>query len=308
MLRFAVQRLSIGALVALTVAVATFLMLRAVGDLAIMLAGDEALAGDVATVRKAYGLDQPLWVQFLDWAGRVARGDLGTSYFLHLPVTTMIAERLPVTATLALSALALALAMAIPLGIAAAKRPGSRLDYAVEAFATLGQAAPTFWLALLAIIVFGVNMRWLPIAGNDSWQHFILPTGVLAFHTAPATLRLMRAGMIEALASDYVRTAHAKGLPPRLVTYKHAFRNAVLPVVSLAAVQLGHLLEGSIIIETIFALDGIGMLAWQSIQRLDYLVLQGIVLLVAAVYVVLTTLADVINAALDPRLRLTGGA
>jgi peptide/nickel transport system permease protein len=304
MFEYAIRRIALGLLVIATVAVATFLMLRAVGDIAIMLAGQEALSTEIAAARQAYGLDQPIWRQFLDWVRKVAAGDLGRSYFVHLPVSSMIWERIPVTATLAVSALVASLAISIPLGIAAAIRPGSRLDHAIQAFATLGQAMPTFWLALLLILIVGVQLGWLPIAGNDSWQHFVLPTIVLAFHNCPAILRLMRGGMIEAIASDYVRTAHAKGLALRLVLFKHALRNAVLPVVSLAAVQLGNLLEGSIVIETIFALDGIGMLAWQSIQRLDFLVLQGIVLIVAGVYVLLTIGADILNARLDPRLRL----
>ena len=180
---------------------------------------------------------------------------------------------------------------------------GTLVDRAIGLLALLGQAMPSFWLSLVLIIWFGLKLQWLPISGVDTWQGYILPGIVLAFSAIPALLRLTRAGMIDALASDYIRTARAKGLSLATIVLKHALRNAAMPVVSIAAVQLGFMLGGSIVIEQIFALHGVGYLAWESISKNDFPVVQAVVLLLAVIYIVLTLLADAMNAVLDPRLR-----
>jgi peptide/nickel transport system permease protein len=242
-------------------------------------------------------------VQFVDWATHAAEGDLGRSYVYKAPVAALVKERLPITLTLGLTGLVIALATAIPLGVLAAMREGSALDRAIGLLALLGQAMPSFWLSLVLIIWFGLKLRLLPISGVDTWQGYILPGIVLAFSAIPALLRLTRAGMIDALASDYIRTARAKGLSLATIVLKHALRNAAMPVVSIAAVQLGFMLGGSIVIEQIFALHGVGYLAWESISRSDFPVVQAVVLLLAVIYIFLTLLADAMNAVLDPRLR-----
>jgi len=182
-------------------------------------------------------------------------------------------------------------------------REGSALDRAIGLLALLGQAMPGFWLSLVLIIWFGLKLQLLPISGVDTWQGYILPGIVLAFSAIPALLRLTRDGMIDALASDYIRTARAKGLSLTTIVLKHALRNAAMPVVSIAAVQLGFMLGGSIVIEQIFALHGVGYLAWESISKNDFPVVQAVVLLLAVIYIFLTLLADAMNAVLDPRLR-----
>ena len=304
MVRFIAGRLAMLALVALTVSFIGFGLLRLSGDLAAVLAGETASPADIARVAKQYGLDKPLYMQYLDWAGRALQGDLGRSLFTHEPVVDLILARLGVTIRLAFSALAFALVFALPLGVLAALRKNSWIDRAVLTLSVLGQAIPSFWLGLLFIYLFGVILRWLPISGSDTAWHFVMPTITLGLSTMPALMRLTRTGMIDALASDYIRTAWAKGLHPMSVLFKHALRNAVLPVVSLSAVMLGFLLGGSVIVESVFALNGIGLLAFDSIKRIDFPVVQSILVFLSFCYILLTLISDIINAQLDPRIAL----
>jgi peptide/nickel transport system permease protein len=280
-----------------------FILTRLSGDLAISIAGPNATAADIEAVRKAYGLDRPVLEQFLDWVGRAVTGDLGNSYFFQTRVSTLIAERMPVTLTLGLTGLSLALLISIPMGILAAVRENTNFDRAVQMVALIGQAMPSFWLGLLLMIVFGLSLGWLPISGTGSWEHFVMPGIVLAFSAVPALTRLTRAGMIQAMSSDYIRTARAKGLSRASILLKHALRNAAIPVVAIAAVQLGFMLGGSIVIEQVFALHGVGFLAWESIAKNDFPVVQAVVLVLAVIYVALTMVSDLLNAVLDPRLR-----
>jgi peptide/nickel transport system permease protein len=303
MFRFLVRRLIVALLVAATVMTLAFILTRLSGDLAISIAGPNATAADIEAVRKAYGLDRPVLEQFLDWVGRAVTGDLGNSYFFQTRVSTLIAERMPVTLTLGLTGLSLALLISIPMGILAAVRENTNFDRAVQMVALIGQAMPSFWLGLLLMIVFGLTLGWLPISGTGSWEHFVMPGIVLAFSAVPALTRLTRAGMIQAMASDYIRTARAKGLSRASILLKHALRNAAIPVVAIAAVQLGFMLGGSIVIEQVFALHGVGFLAWESIAKNDFPVVQAVVLVLAVIYVALTMVSDLLNAVLDPRLR-----
>ncbi len=303
MFRFLIRRLVLAALVALTVLSLSFALTRLAGDLAVAIAGPSATAADVAAVRIAYGLDRPVLVQFADWAVRAAHGDFGQSFFFREQVATLIAGRLPITGTLGLTGIAIALAIALPLGILAAVKQNTWLDRLAMSIALFGQAMPTFWFGLILMIVFGLKLGWLPISGTGSWRNYVMPGIVLAFTAIPALMRLTRTGMIEVLASDYIRTARAKGLRARTVVLRHALRNAAIPVVSIAAVQLGFMLGGSVVIEQVFALHGVGYLAWESISKNDYPVVQAVVLVLACIYVLLTLMADLLNAFLDPRLR-----
>jgi peptide/nickel transport system permease protein len=194
--------------------------------------------------------------------------------------------------------------VSFPLGVLAALYPNSWIDRLCLAVSVVGQALPNFFFALCLILLFSITLRWLPVSGSGTWQHFVMPTVALGYYAAPAFMRLIRAGMIETLAADYVRTARANGLSPASVVFKHALRNAMIPVVALAAVQLGFLLGGSIVVETIFALDGLGYLAYQSITYKDFPTTQAVVLLLSVVYIGLTLAADLVNAWLDPRLRV----
>jgi ABC-type dipeptide/oligopeptide/nickel transport system permease component len=202
------------------------------------------------------------------------------------------------------ASLAVALAISVPLGVLAAIYKNSWIDRVCLAVAVLGQALPNFFFALLLIMLFSIGLHWLPVSGSGTWQHFVMPALALGYYAAPAFMRLIRAGMIEVLSADYIRTARAKGLPPATVIFKHALRNAIVPVVALTAVQLGFLLGGSVVIETIFALDGLGYLAYQSITYKDFPVMQVIVLLLSVIYVGLTLASDIANAWLDPRIRV----
>jgi peptide/nickel transport system permease protein len=303
MYRFMLRRGLLALVVCAAVVTISFLLTRLSGDLAVSIAGPNATASDIETVRAAYRLDRPLPLQFIEWVGQALRGQLGDSYFYHAPVGELLAERLPVTLTLGLLGLSLAIVVALPLGILAAMHEGRPLDRLLGLVALLGQALPGFWIALLMITWVGVRWQWLPISGVATWQGYVMPATVLAFSAIPALMRLTRSGMIEALAADYVRTARAKGLAQTSVVLKHALRNALMPVVSIAAVQLGFMLGGSVIVETVFAIHGVGFLAWDAISKSDFPVVQAVVMLLAVVFVALTLVADIVNALLDPRLR-----
>ncbi|MCE8028184.1 ABC transporter permease [Halomonas daqingensis] len=300
---FIFKRTLVALCVALTISVLSFGLLQLSGDLAAAIGGPEATAEQVERIRIEYGLDRPVVEQFVTWLWGVMQLDFGRSYYYQSSVMDLVVERLPVTMTLGLLSLAIAIGVSIPLGVAAALMRGSWVDRLAMAIAVTGQAMPNFWFGLTLIILFAVNLQWLPAAGSESWQGFVLPAIALGYYATPAMMRLTRSGMLEVLASDYVRTARAKGLRTGSVVFKHALRNAVIPVVALAAVELGFMLGGSVVIETVFSLRGLGQLAWQSISRNDYPVVQAVVLIIALFYIVLTLLADILNAVLDPRLR-----
>ncbi|MEM9027280.1 MAG: ABC transporter permease [Pseudomonadota bacterium] len=304
MVQYLIRRLVVAVLVALAVSLITFSMIYLSGDPAIALAGETATEEDIQNIRRVYGYDQPIVVQYVNWLGRALQGDFGQSHYLKKPVADVIFERLPTTMLLGFCALSFALLLAVPLGVIAAIRPNSLIDRVALAIAVVGQAMPTFWFALTMILWFGITWRLLPITGTASWANFVMPSIALGYYVTPAAMRLTRAGMLEVLQSDYIRTARAKGLSGSSVLFKHALRNAIIPVVSLAAVQFGFMLGGSIVIETIFAINGLGFLAWESIQRADLPMMQAIVLVFSIFYIVLTFLADVLNAWIDPRIRV----
>lgn len=303
MTAFVVKRLLLAFAVGFAVSVIAFMLVRLSGDVATAIAGEGARQEDIDAVRRAYGLDRPIVVQYADWLWGLLRGDLGTSYYFKSPVAALVLDKMPVTLILGLASLLFALALSVPLGIVAALKPNSWMDRAALSVAVAGQALPNFFFALVLIMLFSITLRWLPVSGSATPWHYVMPTVALGYYVAPAFMRLIRAGMIEVLGSDFIRTARAKGVSGRQVVLRHALRNALTPVVALSVVQLGYLLGGSVVIETIFALDGLGYLAYQSILHKDLPVLQVVVLLLAVLYVLLTLLADVVNAWLDPRLR-----
>jgi peptide/nickel transport system permease protein len=304
MLFYILKRLGLALLVALTVSFLAYLLVFVSGDPAVALAGEGARSADIEMIRKTYGFDRPVPVQYVDWLGKLVRGNFGTSVYFKTDVAPLVADKLPTTLILGGAAIAVALLISVPLGVLAAIYRHSWIDRLCLAVAVLGQALPNFFFALLLIMLFSITMRMLPASGSGTWQHFIMPALALGYYAAPAFMRLIRAGMIEVLDADYIRTARAKGLTPGTVVFKHALRNAIVPVVALAAVQLGFLLGGSVVIETIFALDGLGYLAFQSITNKDFPVMQVFVLLLSVIYVALTLAADVANAWLDPRIRV----
>lgn len=303
MARLILRRGALALFVVFAISIICFLLSHVAVDPATGVAGDSATDEDLAAIRIQYGFDQPLIVQYGDYIAGVLRGDLGNSYLSGEPVSELIAERIPATALLACLSIGFALALAVPLGVLAALRPNSWLDRFALTLAVVGQAVPNFWAGLLLILLFGVNLGWLPISGSSTLAHFVLPAITLGSFAMPALMRLIRAGMIEVLEADYIRTARAMGLSKRKVLFRYALRNAILPVISLTAVQFGFMLGGSIIVESVFAIQGIGYLAWQSMSRSDMPVIQAIVLFISIIYIFLTLLADLLNAALDPRIR-----
>ena len=304
MLFYMFKRLALALLVALTVSILAYLLVFLSGDPALAMAGEGARQADIDMVRKTYGLDRPLVVQYASWLWKLLHGQLGMSVYFKTEVGPLVFDKLKTTLLLGVYSLVVALLISVPLGVLAALYKNSWIDRLCLAVAVLGQALPNFFFALLLIMLFSISLHWLPVSGSDSWQHFVMPSIALGYYAAPAFMRLIRAGMIEVLQADYIRTARAKGLPPATVIFKHALRNAIVPVVALAAVQLGFLLGGSVVIETIFALDGLGYLAYQSITYKDFPVMQIIVLLLSVIYVLLTLASDIANAWLDPRIRV----
>ena len=302
MIAYTLKRIFVAFLILLVVSGLTFSLSHLSADPALTIAGEQASDEDIEAVRKLYGFDRPIIEQYGNWLGRALQADFGDSYHYKAPVVEMISGRIGTTMTLGFLAILFALVVSIPLGTLAAVRPNSFIDRFALLIAVFGQALPTFWFALMMIILFGVWWRWLPISGNTTWAHFVMPTIALGYYATPALMRLTRAGMIEVLGSDYIRTARAKGLSPAVVLFKHALRNAIIPVVALAAVWFGFMLGGSIVIETIFNLKGIGWLSYDALLRSDLPVVQAIVLIFASFYVVLTLLADLLNAYLDPRI------
>jgi peptide/nickel transport system permease protein len=298
------KRLGLAVLVTLTVSLLSFSLLFMAGDPAISIAGESGTSADIEAIRTLYGFDRPFLIQYADWLFKAFQGDFGQSYYFKLPVADLIADRLSVTMTLGVCGISFALLTAIPLGVVAAIRPNSFIDRTALFLSVMGQAMPSFWFGLILIVIFSIHLGWLPPSGSDGWRNFVMPTIVLGYYAMPAIMRLTRAGMLEVLNADYIRTARAKGAGPWRVLFKHALRNAVVPVVSLAAVQMGFMLGGSIVVESIFALHGAGYLAWESIGRNDLPTVQALILIFSCFYIAFTFLSDLANAWLDPRIRV----
>ncbi len=303
MLVYTLKRLLLALGVAITVSFISFMLLNLSGDPAGALAGADATPEEIRFIGEKYGLDRPILVQYADWLRRAISGDFGESPYFNQPVKDVIGGRIGVTMTLGVCAFVFAVCLAIPLGVIAAIRPNTWIDRLALTISVLGQAMPNFFFALILIIVCGVMLRILPISGSSTWKHFIMPAIALGYYAVPSLMRLTRTGMLEVLSSDYIRTARAKGLRWFPVLFKHALRNAIIPVVSLAFVQFGYMLGGAFVIEIVFAVQGVGFLAVRSIERTDLPVVQAIVLLFSVIYVMMTLFADLLNAFLDPRIR-----
>lgn len=290
------------------ISVATFVIMRLMpGDPVYLLLGEGQIRiseEQIQAIRRKWGLERPYHEQYLVWVANLLRGDFGESLIRRgVPVRHMIFEAIPVTAQLNLYSLAIALLIAIPAGIIAGVKRNSTFDYSSAVGSTLGVALPNFWLSLMLIIIFSLQLRWLPPFGLRSWEGFILPVAVLTTEQTAIFTRVMRGATIEVLNQDYVRTAHAKGLANVIVIIQHAVRNALLPVVTVIGFQIAFLLSGTIVVETVFAVPGVGRLFTDSITRLDYQVVQSLVVLLAVLVVVANLLTDLTYAAIDPRIR-----
>lgn len=304
MLKYTIKRGVLALLVAFTVSIATFFLLNFASDPAEAIAGEDAEPEIVKSIREQYGFNRPLIVQYGSWLHGLSQGNFGESYYWRRPVAELVMEHAPVTIQLALMAVVVTLLIAIPLAVLAALKPNSLLDRIALSTAVAAQAIPNFWLGLIFIILFAVTFPVFPVSGDSSFAHFIMPAIVLGTSSVPAVMRLTRTGLLEVLSSDYIRTAKSKGYRGTTLLVRHALRNALLPVVSVLAIQLGHKLGGSVIVESVFALNGLGRLALDSILGSDVPTVQMLVFVFALTFVFLTFLSDLLNAWIDPRLRL----
>ncbi|MFI5833653.1 ABC transporter permease [Micromonospora sp. NPDC051300] len=311
MTRFVLRRVLQSAVVLLGVTLVVFLLLQLVpGDPVRVALGTRFDPQTYEALRSRAGLDRPLPVQYASYLGHALTGDLGVSFRTGQPVSRIVLERLPATLSLAVTAVVFALLVAFPLGIVAAVRSGSAVDHAARVFSQFGVSVPDFWMGIMGIILFAGVLGWLPPSGYVAltedpgrWaSHVALPAVTVGLVTASILTRFIRSSVLEVLSADYVRTAEAKGLRNRVVILRHVLRNALIPVVTVVAVQLASLLGGVIVIEVLFAWPGIGRLTFDAVQARDYPVLQGAVLLVAALFLLVNLLVDILYARLDPRI------
>ena len=308
MWRLALRRLALTLPTMLAAATLVFALLHLVpGDPVDVMLGESAQAADREALRRTLGLDRPLPAQYAGFLRGLATADLGRSLVSGAPVADLLTARLPATAELTVAALLVAVALSFPLGLAAAARPGTWIDRGSVGFALLGVSMPSFWLGPMLIILFAIDLRWLPVSGRGTWAHLVLPAFTLGLGMAAILTRMTRASVLECLAEDYVRTARAKGVGRGAILLRHALRNALAPVVTILGLQFGALLAGTVITETIFAWPGLGRLLIDAINQRDYPVVQGCILAIAASFVAANALADLVNLWLDPRTR-RGGA
>lgn len=277
------------------------------GDPAVLLlqaAGEEPTPRTVRAMRRELGLDQPAPVQYVLWLGRVVQGNLGVSYRSRRPVLQELLDRFPATLALALPAFLTSAALAVPLGVLSAVSSRTWVDHATRVLALVGITLPSFLLAYLLVLVFGVQLGLLPVAGREGFQSMVLPAVTLALPSLASLTRLVRAGVLEVLGEDYVRVARAKGVPERRVLYRHALPNALIPALTAAGIRFGHLVTGAVIVETVFSWPGLGRLVVEAIQGRDYPVIQGFVLFSGTLFVFTNLLVDVTYRILDPRVRV----
>jgi len=285
------------------VSMVVFSLVRLSGDPIQIMAPAEASQADIAAMRAYLGLDRPWPVQYARFVTRALQGDFGQSVRFRRPALDLVLERYGATLELGGLAVVIVMVVALPVGVYAAVRRGRKLDYAARAFAALGQAVPPFWLGLLLVLVFGVMLRWLPTSGRGTPLHIILPGLTLGWFAVAGLMRLTRSAMLDVLGTEYVKLARIKGLPERQVIWKHAFKNAALPVVTFAALLFVALLNGSIIVETVFGWPGLGLLVIEAVDSRDYPIVQAVVLCLSAMYIGVNLLVDVLYASLNPKIR-----
>ncbi|MDB4895726.1 MAG: oligopeptide transporter permease protein [Firmicutes bacterium] len=301
--RYLLKRLGHAVIVLIGVTLVAFLITRMTGDPVRLMASPDATQADIDLLRHQLGFDRAMYIQLFDYLRGVMVLDFGDSLRHGEPAMLMVFQRMPATLSLSGVALLMALVVAIPAGIIGATRRGSLADAVGTLLALLGQSMPVYWLGILLIIIFGVQLKWLPAGGKDDWRSYILPSITLAAYTSASIMRMLRSGMLEVMTQDFIRTARAKGITERYVLYKHALRNAMLPVVTIIGLQLGALLGGSVITETIFAWPGVGKFVVQAIYNRDFYVVQAAVFLFAVIIVGINLATDLLYSVLDPRIR-----
>ena len=303
-MRYILQRLAQGLLVLLGVTTIVFALTFVAGDPVSTLAPLEATPEERAAFAHNMGLDRPIPVQYVDFLAHAARGDFGMSYSSHEPAMGEVLDRLPATILLTAAAVLFALVVSVPLGLLAAINHDGWIDVVARLFAFLGQSIPVFLLGVVLIIVFGVELHWLPSSGTGSWKNLVMPAVAVGSFSAAVLARLLRSSLLEVMNQDYIRTAYAKGLRGRVVVVRHALRNAALPFITMLGLQVGFLLSGAVVAETIFAYPGVGRLAVEAISRKDVPVIQSFVIVAALIVIVANLFVDVVYTRIDPRIRL----
>jgi peptide/nickel transport system permease protein len=281
-----------------------FFFVRVTGDPAALLVEPGASAADIAAIHERFGLDRPLWEQYGLFMWALAQGDLGQSFYYQTPVSELYLSRLPYSLLLAAAAMVFSLVIGIPSGVLASVRVGRFWDSAGKLFALLGLSLPSFWVGLVLILIFSVYLRWLPSSGAGTPAHLIMPAFALGWYFAAAHMRLTRSSMLDVLGSEYIKLARLKGLPEALVIAKHAFKNALIPVITLAGINLVIMINVAVVVETVFAWPGIGRLLYEGITFRDFPVVQGVVLLGGAMIILVNLAIDILYAVIDPRIRL----
>jgi peptide/nickel transport system permease protein len=279
-----------------------FVITNVLGDPSALLLDAEATLEQRKNLRHEIGLDQPVYIQYYRFMKNVVKGDFGDSLQMQTPALDLVWQHLPATVELSVAALTFAVVLALPFGIISAVKPYSLIDRVVRVLALAGQAAPGFWLGIMAILFFGVKLRWLPISGRGGLEHLILPTVTLGFYALAAIMRLTRSSMLDVLDKDYIRTARIKGLGEGAVVFKHALKNALIPVITIVSLFMGRLLGGAVITETIFAWPGMGRLAIQAIQSSDFPVVQSVVFLMSLFFIFINLTVDILYSLIDPRI------
>jgi ABC-type dipeptide/oligopeptide/nickel transport system permease component len=302
---FILRRLGYSIITLLFLSLTIFTLVHVTGDPARLLAGPGAQNEDVEALRERLGLNRPLPLQYLSFVVDAARGDFDTSFAFRVPVRDLYFERLPNSLQLAAAAMLVSLAIGIPAGIISAVKTGTWLDSASKTFALLGMSVPNFFIGLVFIIFFSVNLGWLPTSGSGSLRQLVMPALALGWYFAASMLRLVRSSMLDVLGGEYIKLARLKGLPERVVIIKHAFKNALIPVLTLAGINFVIMINAAIIIEVIFAWPGIGRLLFEGISQRDFPLVQGIVVMAGVMIVLTNLLVDILYAWVDPRIRLT---
>ena len=304
MKRYALRQVVQLAVVIVGISMLAFAILHVIGDPVTLLLPQNAGKEEYARYNKLLGLDKPLYVQYWKFATRAVQGDFGKSWYADTPAFKLVLERMLPTLYLTTAGLVTALLIALPLGILAALKRHSFVDSLCTVAAVAGQAMPIFWLGIMLIIIFAVQLRLLPASGYGTWRHFLMPSFTLGAFLAPITMRLVRSGVIEIMNMEYIKTARAKGLAERLVVIKHAFRNACIPVITVLGLQFGQLLGGAVITETVFAWPGVATLTVDAIRNQDFPVVQCAVVLLALIIVAVNFVVDMIVGLIDPRIRV----
>jgi peptide/nickel transport system permease protein len=306
MKKFIIKRLGLALISLFLLSLTIFLLMRVTGDPAVLLAEPGASAADLDAIRQQFGLDRPVWIQYISFITHLVRGDFGQSFYYRTDVFELYLSRLPASLLLASAAMAFSLIIGIPTGIIAAVRVNQWWDSVGKIFALLGLSMPSFWVGLVMILFFSVYLGWLPSSGSGTVLHLVMPSIALGWVFAAAHMRLTRSSMLDVLGSEYVKLARLKGLPEALVISKHAFKNALIPVLTLAGINLVIMVNVAVVVETVFAWPGVGRLLYEGIAFRDFPVVQATVLLGGVMIVVVNLVVDILYAVIDPRIRYEG--